>query len=40
MKKAYVSICLILLVAAAVAAQGSKPDLSGTWTLDLTKSER
>jgi hypothetical protein len=39
MKKAYAFICLILLAAAAVTAQGGKPDLSGTWTLDLTRSD-
>lgn len=39
MKKALLVPCLILLLAASALAQTTKPDFSGTWTLDLQKSD-
>ena len=39
MKRMHVAICLILLAAATAVAQDAKPDFSGTWTLDLAKSD-
>lgn len=39
MQKACLTVCLILLVAATARAQDARPDFSGAWTLDLTKSD-
>jgi hypothetical protein len=39
MKKAIFALSAIVLAAAVVAAQDAKPDFSGTWTLDLAKSD-
>ena len=39
MKKACLTLCLILLAAATAPAQDTRPDFSGTWVLDRTKSD-
>ncbi|HKP35666.1 MAG TPA: hypothetical protein VJT71_02320 [Pyrinomonadaceae bacterium] len=38
MKKLIGTVPLVMVATALVAAQGSKPDFSGTWMLDLKKS--
>jgi hypothetical protein len=39
MKRMHAAVYLILLAAATAVAQDAKPDFTGTWTLDLTKSD-
>jgi hypothetical protein len=39
MRKILSAVCLMLLLAVTTQAQGAKPDLSGTWNLDLAKSD-
>jgi hypothetical protein len=39
MRKILSAVCLMLLLAVTIKDQGAKPDLSGTWNLDLAKSD-
>jgi hypothetical protein len=39
MKKSILGIALIILAAASVTRAANKPDLSGNWRIDLTKSD-
>ncbi len=39
MKKALLSVAVMLLVSAPIWAQDAKPNLTGTWTLDTSKSD-
>jgi hypothetical protein len=39
MKRTFFVALLLALVAASARAQGAKPDFSGTWQLDIAKSE-
>lgn len=39
MKKAILFVAVVCVLSASVWAQGAKPDFSGKWTMDLTKSD-
>jgi hypothetical protein len=39
MRRILSAVCLMLLLAISAKAQGARPDLSGTWNLDVAKSD-
>ena len=39
MRKTLFAVCLVLLLAVSTKAQDAKPDFSGTWNLDVAKSD-
>jgi hypothetical protein len=39
MRRILSAVCVLFLLAVSINAQGARPDLSGTWNLDVTKSD-
>jgi hypothetical protein len=39
MKRAFLAFAIVVLIVSTAHAQGAKPDFTGTWSLDLAKSD-